>query len=68
MKLTIKKVLAALAIVAMLGGGVSLASILIFSDYGKSSPTAQQSTPRETLAPPPPSVPTSVASVGASPQ
>jgi hypothetical protein len=55
---TIKRLLAALAIVAMLGGGVSLASILIFSDYGKPAPIAQQSTPRRTLAAPPPSVPT----------
>jgi hypothetical protein len=55
---TIKKVLAACAIVAMLGGGVSLASILIFGDYGKSQPAAQQTTPRRTIAPPPPSVPT----------
>jgi hypothetical protein len=54
---TIKRLAAALAIVAMLGGGVSLASILIFSDYGKPAPTAQPSTPRRTLAPPP-SVPT----------
>jgi hypothetical protein len=54
---TIKRLLAALAIVAMLGGGVSLAAILIFSDYGKPASTAQPSTPRRTLAPPPPSVP-----------
>ena len=55
---TIKRLLAALAIVAMVGGGVSLAAALIFSDYGKSVSTAQQSTPRRTVAPPPPSVPT----------
>jgi len=49
--------LAALAIFAMLATGVSVASILIFSDHTKpaASPTA---TPRTTLPPPPPSVPT----------
>jgi hypothetical protein len=53
----IRKVLAALAIFAMLAGGVSLASVLIFGDHSQQTrPTA--ATPRTTLAPPPPSVPT----------
>ena len=53
----VRRLLAALAIFAMLAGGVSLASILIFTDYSQpTSPTA--ATPRTTLAPPPPSVPT----------
>lgn len=53
----IRKVLAALAIFAMLAGGVSLASVLIFGDHSEpTDPTA--ATPRKTLAPPPPSVPT----------
>jgi hypothetical protein len=53
----IRRLVAALAIFAMLAGGVSLASILIFSDNSKpgAQPTA---TPRSTLPPPPPSVPT----------
>lgn len=56
---TIKKVLAAFAIVGMVGGGFGLAAIVIFGQDGTSTPTAQQTTPRKTLAPPPPSVPTS---------
>lgn len=55
---TLKRVLAALAVAAMVIGGISIASILIFGHYGESKPTAQQTTPRKTLAPPPPSVPT----------
>lgn len=53
----LRRLLAALAIFAMLATGVSVASILIFSDHTKpaASPTA---TPRTTLPPPPPSVPT----------
>jgi hypothetical protein len=52
---TIRKLLAALAIVAMLIGGISIAAALIFGDHSKPATTA---TPRTTLAPPPPSVPT----------
>jgi hypothetical protein len=53
----IRRLLAALAIVAMLVGGVSVAAVLIFSDHSQSSrPTAV--TPRKTLPPPRPSVPT----------
>ena len=53
---TIRKLLAALAIVAMLVGGISIAAALIFGDHSRTQqPTA---TPRTTLAPPPPSVPT----------
>ena len=52
-----RRLLAALAIVAMLVGGVSVAAVLIFSDHSRPSrPTAV--TPRTTLPPPPPSVPT----------
>src|ERR1700720_2632130 len=51
---TIRRLLAALAILGMLAGLVSVASILIFSDH--SNPAAPPSaTPRTTL---PPSVPT----------
>jgi len=54
---TIRRLLAALAIFGMLAGLVSVASILIFSDH--SNPAAPPSaTPRTTLAPLPPSVPT----------
>lgn len=53
---TLKKVLAAVAIAAMVIAGVSIASILIFGHYGKQ--TGAESTPRTTPAPPPPSVPT----------
>ena len=55
---TLKKVLAALAVAAMAITGISIASILIFGDYGKSKTAAQQTTTRKTVAPPPPSVPT----------
>src|SRR5258705_1481475 len=53
----LRRLLAALAIFAMLAGGVSLASILIFGDHSKPGalPTA---TSRATPPPPPPSVPT----------
>ena len=53
---TIRKLLAALAIVAMLVGGISIAAALIFG--GHSKPQQPTATPRTTLAPPPPSVPT----------
>jgi hypothetical protein len=53
---TIHRLLAALAIVAMLSGGMSLAAALIFSDDSK--PPQPTATPRTTLPPPPPSVPT----------
>jgi hypothetical protein len=52
---TIRRLLAALAIVAMLVGGVTIAAVLIFADHSKPPPAA---TPRTTLAPRPPSVPT----------
>jgi hypothetical protein len=52
---TIRKLLAALAIVAMLIGGISIAAALIFGDHSKPTPVA---TPRTTPPPPPPSVPT----------
>ena len=53
----VRRLLAALAIVAMLIGGVSVAAVLIFGDHSKpvASPTA---TPRTTRPPPSPSVPT----------
>jgi hypothetical protein len=53
---TIRRLLAALAIVAMLIGGISIAAALIFSD--RSKPPPPTATPRATVAPPPPSVPT----------
>ena len=53
---TIRRLLAALAIVAMLVGGVSIAAVMIFGDHSK--PAAPVATPRKTIPPPPPSVPT----------
>lgn len=53
---TIRKLLAALAIVAMLIGGISIAAALIFGDHTK--PATPVATPRTTPPPPPPSVPT----------
>jgi hypothetical protein len=53
---TIRKLLAALAIVAMLIGGISIAAALIFGDHSK--PATPTAAPRTTLAQPPPSVPT----------
>ena len=53
---TIRRLLAALAIVAMLVGGVSIAAVLIFGDHSKPPPPT--ATPRTTLPPPTPSVPT----------
>jgi hypothetical protein len=53
-----RKWLAALAIFAMLAGGVSIASILIFSDHSRPPAGQQTRTPRTTLAPLAPSVPT----------
>jgi hypothetical protein len=55
---TLKKVLAAAAIAAMVITGISIASILIFGKYGKPPPAAMQTTTRRTVPPPPPSVPT----------
>jgi hypothetical protein len=52
----LRRLLAALAIVAMLIGGISIAAVLIFGDHSKTPPPA--ATPRTTLTPPPPSVPT----------
>jgi hypothetical protein len=53
---TIRKLLAALAIVAMLVGGISVAVALIFGDHSR--PQQQAATPPMTRPPPPPSVPT----------
>ena len=53
---TIRKLLAALAIVAMLIGGISIAATLIFGDHSK--PSATTAAPRTPPPPPPPSVPT----------
>ena len=52
----LRRLLAALALVAMFIGGVSVASVLIFAEKSKGPPPV--ATPRSTLAPPPPSVPT----------
>lgn len=52
--MTIRKLLAALAIVGMLASGVGIASMMLFSN-----PTQQAQAPRRTPPqPPPPSVPT----------
>jgi hypothetical protein len=53
----IRKWAAALAIFAMLAGGVSLASIVFFGDRSKPAPQPTAA-PRTTLTPPLPSVPT----------
>jgi hypothetical protein len=53
----LRRLLAALAIFAMLATGVGVASILIFSDHSQPSRPAAV-TPRTTRPPPPPSVPT----------
>jgi hypothetical protein len=53
---TTRRLLAALALVAMFIAGISVASALIFG--GKSKPPPPDATPRPTLAPPSPSVPT----------
>jgi hypothetical protein len=53
---TTRRLLAALALVAMFIAGISVASALIFGD--KSKPPPPDATPRSTLAPPSPSVPT----------
>ena len=53
---TIRRLLAALAIVAILIGGVSIAAVLIFGGHSTAPPPT--ATPRTTLAPAPPSVPT----------
>ena len=52
---TTRKLLAALAIVAMLIGGISIAAALIFGDHSKPATPAATRTPPP---PPPPSVPT----------
>lgn len=53
----VRRLLAALAIFAMLAGGVGVAAILIFGNH--SQPSGQRTaTPRTTLSPPKPSVPT----------
>jgi hypothetical protein len=54
----VRKWSAALAIFAMLAGGVGIVSVLIFSDH-QPAPAQQTAAPRTTLAPPP-SVPTPV--------
>jgi hypothetical protein len=53
----LRRLLAALAIFAMLAGGVSMAAVMIFSDHSKPAAT-QSAAPRTTRPPPPPSVPT----------
>src|SRR4029079_17139416 len=53
---TIRRLLAALAIVAILVGGVSIAAVLIFGGHSAAPPPT--ATPRTTLAPAPPSLPT----------
>jgi hypothetical protein len=53
-KSVVRKGAAALALVAMLAGGVGIASFLIFSDRTQTAPTATRTPP----APPPPKVPT----------
>jgi hypothetical protein len=50
-----RRLLAAIALIAMFIGGISVASALIFADKSKPPPPAA---PRSSFAPPPPSVPT----------
>lgn len=57
MKVTVlRKWLAALALVAMVAGGIGIAAVVITG--GLSQTPTPQATPRTTLAPPPPKVPT----------
>lgn len=56
MKNTLKKLLASLALVGILGG-FGAAAIVIFGNHSQPS-TPRTAAPRTTLAPPPPSVPT----------
>ena len=53
---TLRRLLAALAIIAMLIGGISMAAAMIFGDHSK--PATPAAAPRTTPPPPPPSVPT----------
>ncbi len=54
--MNIRKVFAALAIVAMLASGVGVAAFMIFGNH--TQPAVQQPTPRAALPTPTPSVPT----------
>ena len=53
----LRRLLAALAIFAMLAGGASVAAVMIFGDHSKPS-AARTEAPLTTRPPPPPSVPT----------
>ncbi len=53
----VRRLTAALAIFAMVAGGIGIAAAMIFADR-PSAPAQQTAAPRATLAPRPPSVPT----------
>ena len=53
-----RKTAAWAAIVAIVVSGVGLAAVTIYGSMTKPEPSQQASTPRTTLAPPPPKVPT----------
>jgi hypothetical protein len=57
---TIRKWSAALALVAMVASGVGIAGVMIFGGLSASKPSERSATPRTTLAPPSPKVPTPV--------
>lgn len=56
-KTMVKKWAAGIALVAMLAGGIGVAGFMIFLNPSQSRPQPT-ATPRTTIAPPPPSVPT----------
>ncbi|MGY4647768.1 hypothetical protein [Mycobacterium sp. URHB0021] len=56
--MTFKKLLAALAIAAMLASGVTVTAIMIFADHSQPAATKAPPPRRPALPPPPPSVPT----------
>jgi hypothetical protein len=57
---TVRKWSAALALFAMVASGVGIASVMIFGGMAGPKPSERTASPRTTLAPPPPKVPTPV--------
>lgn len=55
---TVRKWSAGLALFAILASGVGIAAVMIFGSMTAPKPSDRAATPRTTLAPPPPKVPT----------